>query len=83
MQEPVTLIEGFGETAGRYFPRRARSHGSRSSAPMRWGASRATANRVSRVVTQNGVELDAELVVIGAGVTPEVTLAKAADLRSA
>jgi 3-phenylpropionate/trans-cinnamate dioxygenase ferredoxin reductase subunit len=37
--------------------------------------------RVSRVVTKNGLELDCDMVVVGIGVTPDLTLAKAAGLE--
>jgi 3-phenylpropionate/trans-cinnamate dioxygenase ferredoxin reductase component len=37
--------------------------------------------RVRKVVTKGGLELDCDFVVIGAGVTPDVTLAKAAGLE--
>jgi 3-phenylpropionate/trans-cinnamate dioxygenase ferredoxin reductase subunit len=81
MQEPVTLIEGFGETAGRYFHDVLESHGIEIIGSDALGHFEGDGDRVGKVVTSNGVEVDAELVVIGAGVTPEVTLAKAADLE--
>ena len=37
--------------------------------------------RVARVVTENGLELDADVVVIGAGVIPDVMLAEPAGLE--
>jgi len=37
--------------------------------------------RVSRVVTERGLELDADLVVVGAGVMPDVMLARSAGLE--
>jgi 3-phenylpropionate/trans-cinnamate dioxygenase ferredoxin reductase subunit len=37
--------------------------------------------RVRKVVTKRGLEIDADLIVIGVGVTPEVTLARAAGLE--
>ena len=37
--------------------------------------------RVAKVVTKNGLELPAELVVIGAGVAPDVQLARGAGLE--
>ncbi len=39
-----------------------------------------SAGRVTKVVTESGRELDADSVVIGAGVIPEVTLARSAGL---
>jgi 3-phenylpropionate/trans-cinnamate dioxygenase ferredoxin reductase component len=81
MQEPVTLIEGFGETAGRYFHDVLESHGIEIIGSDALGRFEGDGDRVQKVVTSNGVELEAELVVIGAGVTPEVTLAKAAGLE--
>jgi 3-phenylpropionate/trans-cinnamate dioxygenase ferredoxin reductase subunit len=38
-------------------------------------------DRVRKVVTKGGLELDADMIVIGVGVTPDVTLAKAAGLE--
>ncbi len=37
--------------------------------------------RVSKVVTTNGLQLPAEAVVVGAGVTPDIALAKSAGLK--
>ena len=44
-------------------------------------ASRASDGRVERVVTKGGLELDCDCVVIGAGVMPDVMLARAAGLE--
>jgi 3-phenylpropionate/trans-cinnamate dioxygenase ferredoxin reductase component len=42
---------------------------------------RQAGGRVGRVVTANGLELPAEAVVVGAGVTPDIALAKRAGLQ--
>jgi 3-phenylpropionate/trans-cinnamate dioxygenase ferredoxin reductase subunit len=85
MQEQATLERGFGKRAGRFFQELLESHGvtvhgadglERFEGDTRTG----TGGRVSKVVTTNGLELPAEAVVIGAGVTPDVALAQRAGL---
>jgi 3-phenylpropionate/trans-cinnamate dioxygenase ferredoxin reductase subunit len=80
MQEEVPFERSFGARAGRFFgdvlvSNGVALHGNDELA--RFVGDR----RVSTVVTRNGLELPAELVVIGAGVMPEVHLAKAAGLE--
>jgi 3-phenylpropionate/trans-cinnamate dioxygenase ferredoxin reductase subunit len=80
MQEELPLSLGFGDTAAGFFSRVLRDHG------IEWvgGASlerfEGDAERVSRVVTSGGIVLEADAVVIGVGVTPDVQLARAAGL---
>ncbi len=79
MQEELPLQRTFGEAAGRFFERVLREHGIAihgSDELERFEGS----ERVGKVVTKNGLELEAELVVIGVGVSPEVRLARAAGL---
>ena len=79
MMEPVALSRQFGETAGRFFQERLQEHGVEifaSDELERFEGS----ERVERVITKSGRELPADVVVIGAGVVPEVTLARGAGL---
>jgi 3-phenylpropionate/trans-cinnamate dioxygenase ferredoxin reductase subunit len=80
MQEEATLERGFGKRAGRFFQELLESHGVTVHGSD--GLERFEGDgRVARVVTTNGLELPAEAVVIGAGVTPDVALAKRAGLE--
>jgi 3-phenylpropionate/trans-cinnamate dioxygenase ferredoxin reductase component len=79
MQEEVTLERGFGKTAGRFFQGLLESHGVTIHGAD--GLERFEGDgRVGKVVTTNGLELAADAVVIGAGVTPDIALAKRAGL---
>jgi 3-phenylpropionate/trans-cinnamate dioxygenase ferredoxin reductase component len=92
MQEDVTLERGFGKNAGRFFQGLLESHGvtihgadglERFEGDTLAGAPSGThaGGRVGKVVTTNGLELAADAVVIGAGVTPDIALAKRAGLE--
>ncbi|MGA7704925.1 MAG: FAD-dependent oxidoreductase [Solirubrobacteraceae bacterium] len=86
MQEQATLERGFGRRVGRFVQELLESHGVEVHAsdelerfegderPGREG-------RVGKVVTTAGLELAADAVVVGAGVTPDVALAKRAGLE--
>src|SRR5450759_3573120 len=79
MQEDATLERGFGKRAGRFFQGMLESHGVTVHGAD--GLDRFEGDwRVAKVVTRNGLELPAEAVVIGAGVTADVLLAPS-DLR--
>jgi 3-phenylpropionate/trans-cinnamate dioxygenase ferredoxin reductase component len=80
MQERHTLQRSFGAGAGRFFEDLLRSHGVTVHAEdelERFDGSES----VERVVTRAGLELPAQAVVIGAGVTPDVQLAQRAGLE--
>jgi 3-phenylpropionate/trans-cinnamate dioxygenase ferredoxin reductase subunit len=80
MQERRTLERGFGANAGEFFQQLLESHGvivHGEDELERFDGS----ERVERVVTRRGVELAADAVVIGAGVTPDVQLAQRAGLE--
>ncbi|HEY5287049.1 MAG TPA: FAD-dependent oxidoreductase [Solirubrobacteraceae bacterium] len=92
MQEDVTLERGFGKTAGRFFQGLLESHGvtihgsgglERFEGDTRAGtpSGAQAGGRVGKVVTTNGLELETDAVVIGAGVTPDIALAKRAGLE--
>ncbi len=80
MQEEITLERGFGPAAGRFFQELLEEHGvtvhGRDELERFEGD-----GRVAKVVTKGGLELPAELVVIGAGVAPDVQLARGAGLK--
>ena len=83
MLENEPLDRVFGDTAGAFFRRVLEEHGVTvigGDEIDRFVGE----GRVERVVTKGGHEIDAELVVCGVGVTPDVRLAKgAAASRSA
>lgn len=79
MQERATLERGFGERVGRFFQGLLESvgvtlHGEDELERFEGDG------RVGRVVTRGGLELPADAVVIGAGVTPDTQLAQRAGL---
>jgi len=80
MQEAVTLSRGFGETAGRWFQERLEEHGVVVHGEDELERFEGADGRVTHVVTKGGKRLEADCVVIGAGVTPDVTLPRGAGL---
>jgi 3-phenylpropionate/trans-cinnamate dioxygenase ferredoxin reductase subunit len=86
MQEDATLERGFGKRAGRFFQGMLESHGVTVHGAdgldrFEGDTLKGTGGRVAKVVTSNGLELPAEAVVIGAGVTADVHLAQRAGLQ--
>ncbi len=80
MQEAVTLERGFGKQAGRFFEERLAEHGVSIHGEDELELFEGSDGRVSAVLTKGGLRLEADAVVIGAGVAPDVTLARAAGL---
>jgi 3-phenylpropionate/trans-cinnamate dioxygenase ferredoxin reductase subunit len=80
MQEPVTLARGFGSQAGRFFQERLQEHGVEVHGEDELERFEGADGRVGALITKAGLRLDADAVVIGAGVTPDVTLARSAGL---
>jgi 3-phenylpropionate/trans-cinnamate dioxygenase ferredoxin reductase subunit len=80
MLEPVALSRGFGEQAGRFFQSRLEEHGVQLHGNDSLERFEGSDGRVTKVITQNGLELEADAVVVGAGVAPDVTLARSAGL---
>jgi 3-phenylpropionate/trans-cinnamate dioxygenase ferredoxin reductase subunit len=79
MLEEVALSTGFGEEAGRYFQDVMEAKG----VEFVGGDSLSVFEgdeRVERVVTERGREIDCDAVVVGAGVRPDVMLAQKAGL---
>jgi 3-phenylpropionate/trans-cinnamate dioxygenase ferredoxin reductase component len=81
MQEAVTLSRGFGETVGRYFQSTLEQHGIAVHGEDALERFEGSDGRVTHVVTQKGLRLEADCVVIGAGVMPDVMLARSAGLE--
>src|SRR5947209_6590657 len=80
MLEPVTLCRGFGERAGRFFQDRLEEHGITVHGDDALARFEGAEGRVTKVVTEAGLELEADAVVVGTGVNPDVMLARAAGL---
>jgi 3-phenylpropionate/trans-cinnamate dioxygenase ferredoxin reductase subunit len=79
MQEQTTLERTFGKQAGGFFQRVLTDHG----VEIHGGQDVARfegEGRVSTVVTQAGNRYEADAVIVGAGVAPDVTLARGAGL---
>jgi 3-phenylpropionate/trans-cinnamate dioxygenase ferredoxin reductase component len=81
MQEAITLSRGFGETAGRWFQERLEEHGIVVHGEDELERFEGADGRVTHVVTKGGKRLEADCVVIGAGVMPDTMLARAAGLE--
>jgi 3-phenylpropionate/trans-cinnamate dioxygenase ferredoxin reductase component len=80
MQEHATLERGFGRLSGEFFQRLLESHGVVVHGDDGLEGFEGD-GRVRKVRTSAGLELDADMVVIGAGVVPDVQLAKRAGLQ--
>lgn len=81
MQEGVTLERVYGREAGGFFHRLLEDHGVEIHGGDSLARLEGSDGHVTRVVTERGRELEAECVVIGAGVMPDVMLARAAGLE--
>jgi 3-phenylpropionate/trans-cinnamate dioxygenase ferredoxin reductase component len=80
MQEHTALERSFGRTAGRFFQDLLESHGVRIHGEDQLERFEGD-TRVAKVVTRGGLELAADAVVVGVGVTPDVQLASKAGLE--
>ena len=80
MQEGTTLERQFGAEVGGFFQGVLEEHGVEVHGGDELERFEG-GDRVSKVVTKSGLSLDCDLVVIGAGVMPDVTLARAAGLE--
>jgi 3-phenylpropionate/trans-cinnamate dioxygenase ferredoxin reductase subunit len=82
MLEDVTLERQFGREVGGFFQRVLEEHGVEVHGGQELERFEAAGGdgRVRRVITKAGLELDCDYVVIGAGVVPEVSLARSAGL---
>ncbi len=80
MLEDVVLERGFGPEAGRFFQDALESHGVTIIAADEVARLEGAGERVTRVVTESGRELPADVVVAGVGAQPDVVLARKAGL---
>jgi 3-phenylpropionate/trans-cinnamate dioxygenase ferredoxin reductase component len=81
MQEEVVHERSFGAQAGRFFQGVLEDHGVKLHGKDGLARFEGEDGRVTRVVSENGLELDADAVVIGAGAIPDTMLAKQAGLQ--
>ena len=80
MMEDVTFEPFYGPEVGGFFQKALEQHGVTVHGGQEVERFEGDGERVTKVVTKAGLELDCDFVVVGIGVTPEVTLAKAAGL---
>ena len=80
MMEDVTFEPFFGERVGRFFQNVLEEHGVTVHGGEELERFEGDGERVTKVVTKSGLELDCDFVVAGIGVTPDVTLARGAGL---
>lgn len=81
MLEDATFERTFGKQAGRFFQGLLESHGVVVHGSDGLDRFEGPDGRVGKVVTSNGLELPAEAVVVGAGVSPDIVLAKRAGVE--
>jgi 3-phenylpropionate/trans-cinnamate dioxygenase ferredoxin reductase subunit len=81
MQESVTHERAFGATAGGFFQRVLEEHRVQVHGDDALGRFEGEGDRVARVVSERGLELDCDFVVVGAGAVPDTMLAKRAGLE--
>ena len=81
MQEDVCLQPQYGDEVGGFFERLLREHGIEAVGGDSLGRYEGSDGRVQRVVSEGGVELECDFVVVGAGVMPDVMLARGAGLE--
>ena len=81
MLEEVTFESFYGDQVGRYFQNALEEHGVSVHGGQEVDHFEGDGERVTKVVTKGGLELDCDFVVVGIGVSPDVTLAKAAGLE--
>lgn len=80
MLEDVTLERTFGKTAGAFFQKQLTDHGVEVYAGEEVERFEGE-GRVAAVVTKSGKRIPADSVIVGVGVTPDVSLAKKAGLE--
>jgi 3-phenylpropionate/trans-cinnamate dioxygenase ferredoxin reductase subunit len=80
MLEDVTFEPAYGDQVGGYFQNALEEHGVSVHGGDEVDHFEGDGERVTKVVTKGGLELDCDFVVVGIGVMPDVTLAKAAGL---
>jgi 3-phenylpropionate/trans-cinnamate dioxygenase ferredoxin reductase subunit len=81
MMEDLTFEHFFGEQVGRFFQDVLEEHGVKVHGGQELERFEGDGERVTRVVTKSGLEIDCDFVVAGIGVNPDVTLARSAGLE--
>jgi 3-phenylpropionate/trans-cinnamate dioxygenase ferredoxin reductase component len=81
MQEQVTHERSFGPQAGRFFQGVLEEHGIEVHGDDALAGFEGSGDRVEKVVSEKGLELQADAVVIGAGAVPDTMLARQAGLE--
>ena len=81
MLEPVVLSRHFGAEAAKFFHDVLTDHGIQVYGDDELDRFEGSGSRVSKVITKQGHELEADAVVIGAGVGPDVMLARGAGVE--
>jgi 3-phenylpropionate/trans-cinnamate dioxygenase ferredoxin reductase component len=81
MLEDVTFEPFFGKEVGGFFQKALEEHGVTVNGGQEVERFEGDGERVTKVVTKGGLELECDFVVVGIGVTPDVTLAKGAGLE--
>ena len=81
MQEDVTLERFYGPEVGRFWQGVLTEHGVEVHGGQELERFEGADGRVRSVVTASGLEVECDAVVIGAGVAPDVMLAKRAGLE--
>jgi 3-phenylpropionate/trans-cinnamate dioxygenase ferredoxin reductase subunit len=82
MLESVTHERVFGTEVGRFFQDVLEEHGVRVHGSQELERFEGDGERVGKVVTKAGLELECDFVVIGAGVHPELHLAEQAGIET-
>ena len=80
MLEDVTFEGFFGEEVGRFFQSTLEEHGVKVHGGHEVERFEGDGERVTKVVTKGGLEIECDFVVVGIGVMPDVSLAKSAGL---
>jgi 3-phenylpropionate/trans-cinnamate dioxygenase ferredoxin reductase subunit len=81
MQEAETFDRQFGSEVGGYFHRVLSEHGVEIHGSDKLDRFEGADGKVTHVHTKGGLEIDCDAVIIGAGVMPDVMLARAAGLE--
>jgi 3-phenylpropionate/trans-cinnamate dioxygenase ferredoxin reductase component len=81
MMEDVTFEGFYGKEVGGFFQGVLEEHGIKVHGGEEVDRFEGDGERVTKVVTKSGLEIECDFVVVGIGVTPDVTLAKAAGLE--
>ena len=81
MQEGVCFEPQYGGDVGGYLQGLLEQHGVTAHGGDSLGRYEGSGERVERVISQGGLELECDFVVVGVGVVPDVMLARGAGLE--